>query len=262
MAHITADRVRETSTTTGTGAFTLAGAVTGYRTFSSVLTSPSDTCYYSIAEFAPATGWEVGLGTYSGANTLTRTTVLASSNAGAAVNFGAGTKDVFITAAAARFLQVAGATGSYLVGDGSTTNPSVAFSSDTDSGLYWISTNRVGLVTGGNLALDIDGNGDIIGRGTFDSQSDERLKQNWLLLGGDFIDKLANVKSGTYERKDSGDRQVGVSAQSIQAILPEAVNETPNGMLTVSYGNAALAACVELAKEVVRLRTVIETLKR
>lgn len=94
MAHISADRVQETTTTTGTGAITLAGAGTGYRTFASVMAA-SDTCYYTISGGAE---WEVGLGTFN--TTLTRTTVYASSNAGAAVNFSAGSKNVFITAPA------------------------------------------------------------------------------------------------------------------------------------------------------------------
>lgn len=94
MAHIIEDRVRETTTTTGTGAITLAGAATGFRAFASVMSSPSDTCYYVISGGAE---WETGLGTYSAANTLTRTTVLRSSNANAAVSFSAGTKDVVMT---------------------------------------------------------------------------------------------------------------------------------------------------------------------
>ena len=99
MSLIWADRVLETSTTTGTGAFTLAGALTGFRAFSAVMTSPSDTCYYAIEGLsgsAQSGEWETGLGTYSASNTLTRTTVLASSNAGAAVNFSAGTKRVML----------------------------------------------------------------------------------------------------------------------------------------------------------------------
>lgn len=100
MAHITADRVKETSTTTGTGAFTLAGAATGYRAFSAVC-SVSDTVFYCIA-LQSGSEWEVGLGTYTSTNVLTRTTVLASSNAGSAVTFSAGTKDVFISAVAAQ----------------------------------------------------------------------------------------------------------------------------------------------------------------
>jgi hypothetical protein len=104
MALIVADRVQETSTTTGTGALTLAAAVTGYRRFSAVC-SVADTCYYLIVAVDgngnPSGDWEVGLGTYSSANTLTRTTPQASSNAGAAVNFGAGTKYVMLDASAA-----------------------------------------------------------------------------------------------------------------------------------------------------------------
>lgn len=103
MAHILRDRVMETASTTGTGDFTLAGAYTGYRAFSSVC-STNDTFRYCIAA-VDANGndsgsWEVGLGTYSAANTLTRTTVEASSNANAAVNFAAGSKRVFMGASA------------------------------------------------------------------------------------------------------------------------------------------------------------------
>ena len=104
MAFVTADRVRDTSTTTGTGSFTVSGtAPTGYRTLSAVLTA-SDTFYYAI-QHQTANEWEVGLGTYSSANVFARTTPLASSNAGSAVTFSAGTKDVFITLAANQTLQ-------------------------------------------------------------------------------------------------------------------------------------------------------------
>lgn len=93
MALVIKDRVRESSSTTGTGNIALAGAVGGYRRFSAVM-SVSDTCWYAIV--LPGSSWETGIGTYSSANTLTRTTVLESSNSDALVNFGAGTKDVFI----------------------------------------------------------------------------------------------------------------------------------------------------------------------
>lgn len=95
MPLIRADRVKETSTSTGTGAFTLAGAPTGYRAFSAVC-AVSDTVYYAISHQS-ANEWECGLGTYSATNTLTRTTVHSSSNSNLAVTFSAGTKDVFIT---------------------------------------------------------------------------------------------------------------------------------------------------------------------
>lgn len=94
MALVIADRVRETSTTTGTGTLTLGGAVAGYQTFSSGIGN-GNTCYYAITL---GSDWEVGLGTYTSAGaTLSRDTILASSNANSAVNFGAGTKDVFVT---------------------------------------------------------------------------------------------------------------------------------------------------------------------
>ena len=92
MALVIADRVRETSTTTGTGTLTLDGAVTGFRTFSSAI-GDTNTCYYTITL---AADYEVGLGTV-GAGTLARTTILKWSNSNNAVNFGAGTKDVFAT---------------------------------------------------------------------------------------------------------------------------------------------------------------------
>lgn len=99
MALVVKDRVRETSTTTGTGTFTLAGAVSGFQTFSSAIGN-TNTTYYTIIN---GTEWETGLGTVA-AGTLARTTVLESSNAGSAVNFSAGTKDVFGTYPASKAL--------------------------------------------------------------------------------------------------------------------------------------------------------------
>lgn len=92
MALVIADRVKETSTTTGTGTLTLGGAATGYQTFSAAIGS-GNTCYYAVTLDS---AWEVGLGTV-GTGTLSRDTVLASSNSGSLVNFGAGTKEVFAT---------------------------------------------------------------------------------------------------------------------------------------------------------------------
>lgn len=94
MALVIKDRVKETTTTTGTGAIALGGAATNFVTFSSVL-SNADTTYYAIVDTSNS-AFEVGLGTYaSSGNTLTRTTVLASSNSGSAVNLQAGTKSIF-----------------------------------------------------------------------------------------------------------------------------------------------------------------------
>jgi hypothetical protein len=94
MALIVADRVQETTNSTGTGAYTLGGAVAGFQTFASVV-SNADTVYYSITDNAD---YEVGLGTYaSSGGTITRTSVFASSNSNNAVNWGIGTKNIFLT---------------------------------------------------------------------------------------------------------------------------------------------------------------------
>jgi hypothetical protein len=95
MALVLADRVKETTTTTGTGTVTLLGASTGFQSFAVV--GNANTTYYTIAGQGTSE-WEVGIGTYtSSGTTLSRTTVLASSNSGSLVNFSAGTKEVFVT---------------------------------------------------------------------------------------------------------------------------------------------------------------------
>ena len=97
MAFILKDRVKENSTTTGTGSISLGGASATFDTFQSYLTN-GDTTYYAIAHTSSGVDeWEVGLGTWNTGNTLSRTTVLAGSNGTSAVNFSAGTKDIFMT---------------------------------------------------------------------------------------------------------------------------------------------------------------------
>ena len=93
-----ADRVQETSTTTGTGTFNLDGATTGYQTFVAGVGDGNE-CFYTIAHRS-ADEWEVGIGTVTDAtpDNLSRDTILESSNSDSAVNFAAGTKDVFIVA--------------------------------------------------------------------------------------------------------------------------------------------------------------------
>jgi len=104
MALVLADRIQETTTTTGTGTVTLLGAVQGYQSFSAV--GNANTTYYTITD---ETSWEVGLGTYtSSGTTLSRTTVLGSSNSGNLVNFSAGTKNVFVTYPASEAVLLTG----------------------------------------------------------------------------------------------------------------------------------------------------------
>lgn len=106
MALLVKDRVKETTTVTGTGTASLAGAVVGYVSFSTALTD-ADTTYYAIIS-SDELEWEVGLGTYS-SSTLSRTTVLSSSNSNNLVTFSAGEKEVFITYPAEKAIYLDGA---------------------------------------------------------------------------------------------------------------------------------------------------------
>lgn len=94
------DRIRESTTTTGTGALALGGADVGFATFASRL-STGDTTWYALVFGA---SWEVGIGTFTSPSTLARTTVIASTNSDAALNLAAGTKEVFVTAPASALL--------------------------------------------------------------------------------------------------------------------------------------------------------------
>ena len=102
MALIQADRVKDTTTTTGTGAVTLSGTPpTGFQSFNAGVGN-ANSCYYTIADQTGA-NWEVGIGTYTNSTvSLSRDTVLSSSNSNALVNFTSGTKDVFVTYPASR----------------------------------------------------------------------------------------------------------------------------------------------------------------
>ena len=107
MALVLSDRIKETTTTTGTGTYNLGGAVTGFETFTTNL-SNSDTTYYCCTD---GTDFEVGLGTFtSSGTTLARTTILASSNSNNAVSWSSGTRTIFCTLPAAKsvFLDASG----------------------------------------------------------------------------------------------------------------------------------------------------------
>jgi len=140
MALVLADRVKETTTTTGTGTVTLLGASTGYQSFAVV--GDGNTTYYTIAG-QTTSEWEVGIGTYTLAGTLlARTTVLANSSATqpSELSFSAGTKDVFVTYPAGR--SVSG-------GEGYTENDAtIDVSSTINTGRNAISAGPVTLASG------------------------------------------------------------------------------------------------------------------
>jgi hypothetical protein len=100
MPLVVKDRVKVSTATTGTGTLTLGAAAIGFQDFSAI--GDGNTTYYTITDSGAGT-WEVGIGTYTASGTtLTRDAVLASSNSGSLVNFGAGDKDVFVTYPAGR----------------------------------------------------------------------------------------------------------------------------------------------------------------
>ena len=182
MALKIADRVKETTTTTGTGTVTLLGAITNFETFSANL-SNSDTTYYAIVDNTNG-DFEVGLGTYS-SNTLARTTPLASSNSNSAVNFGVGTKEVFITTPASKmaFLDASG----NLISTGGSSVVDTDLVNDTSPQL------------GGNL--DVNGNGIV-------STSNANIAITPNGTGQVMLDGNVGIESGLIDLKNGGAQSV------------------------------------------------------
>ena len=147
MALVYADRVKETTTSTGTGTINLAGAATGFQTFVAGIGN-GNTVKYCITD---GTDWEVGEGTVTDGtpDTLSRTTIHSSSNAGSAVNWGAGTKDVFCTLPAADF-PAAGGGGACNLIQTQTVTSSVT-SVDFETGIYSTYETYVLVVSGSKV---------------------------------------------------------------------------------------------------------------
>ena len=424
MALVLADRVKETTTTTGTGTVTLLGASAGFQSFAVI--GNSNTTYYTIAG-QTTSEWEVGIGTYTASGTLlARTTVLSNSSATepSALNFAAGTKDVFVTYPSGKSVNLdasgnatalgtpvafvgtnitgtasgltagnvttnanltgdvtsvgnatsiaagvivdadinasagivdtklatistaskvsnsattaasantasaivardasgnftAGTITAALTGNASTattlaTGRTIAITGDlaytsgsfdgsaavTGTGTLATVNSNVGSFTSASITVNAKGlitaastgaaavigtttqvtfnnagtmagsanltfNGtNLTCGGTITANSDERLKTNWRDLPENFINRLAGVKHGVYDRTDIEATQVGVSAQSLQTLLEQAVLVGEDGTLSVAYGNAALVACIQLAQRVVALEQTVAKLTK
>ena len=174
MAFKLADRVKESTITTGTGNIALGGAVVNFETFSANL-SNGDTTYYAIVDNTN-NAFEVGLGTYnSSGNTLSRS-VIASSNSNSAVNLGVGTKEVFITAIADKIVMEDGSNNVSIGGTVTATAFSGSGASLTALNVSTDSTPQLGgnldmngndIVTTSNADLELapDGTGRVVVKG-------------------------------------------------------------------------------------------------
>lgn len=143
--------------------------------------------------------------------------------------------------------------GSSLLGSGDLTISASAAGSDTQ-----VQYNSSGAFAG-SANLTFNGTNLTCG-GTVTANSDESLKTNWRDLPTDFVDRLADVKHGTYDRTDMPLTQDGVSAQSLRKLLESSVLENEDGLLSVAYGNAALVSAIQIAKRLVALEATVAKL--
>jgi hypothetical protein len=181
MALVLKDRVKETTTTQGTGAITLLGAVQGYQGFSSI--GIGNTTYYCIQS---TTDWEVGIGTV-GAGSLTRDTVLASSNNGSLVGFGSGVKDVFCTYPAGKSVST----------DSLPVTGAISSASPNDTVNVASLTSAV-TTTNGDLALVKKGTGALLAQVPTGTTAGGNKRGQYAVDLVGFRLNAANVASGDY----------------------------------------------------------------
>lgn len=108
--------------------------------------------------------------------------------------------------------------------------------------------------------LTLDDSGNLTATANITAYSDETLKANWRDPAADFVDLLAGVKHGTYDRLDIDLTQDGVSAQALRSVMPHSVFPNPDGTLSVNYGGAAMVSAVQLAKRLVALEATVAKL--
>jgi len=167
-----------------------------------------------------------------------------------------GTVLASVTAPATNPISGTPSSSTYLRGDGTWSTISAGSPGGSNTQVQYNSSGSFA----GSANFTFDGT-NVLVAGTVSGGSDERLKTNWRSVQDNYIAKLANVKAGIFDRTDLNITQPGVSAQSLQEVLPEAVLTGEEGWLSVNYGGAALLSVIELAKEIVTLRAEIEALK-
>ena len=190
-------------------------------------------------------------------------------------NFSAGTITAALTGTASGNLALtggtittSGSTGSLIISDSGASGANIRLTGDgatTPSKTIRAQNGNFQIINNAYSAniLNLTDAGNLTATGTITANSDERLKKDWVTLPSDFIKRLALVKSGTYTRIDSGERQAGSSAQDWQKLLPEVIitSDDTDKTLSLAYGNAALVSAIELAKEIEMLKEEIKILK-
>ena len=223
MALVLNDRVKETTTTTGTGTVNLSGAATGFETFVAGVGN-SNTTYYCITAGAE---FEVGIGTVTDAtpDTLSRTTILSSSNSDSAVDFSAGTKDVFCTLPASK-----------AVFEDASSNVTLPGTLDVDGGItvdnITIDGTEIDL-SSGNLTIDVAG--DIAldcGGGDINLQDDGTQFGSLENDGTNFIVKSERSDADLLFKVNDG----GSSITALTIDSSEAGNASFNGTVTANAG--------------------------
>jgi hypothetical protein len=220
--------------------------------------------------FVPSTGTLTAT-TFSGALSGNATTATSATTATNIAGGGAGQVPYNTGSGATSFLA-AGTAGQVLTSNGTsaptwTTSGGSTITGTTTSGTYYVVGTTL---TSGSLSTASISNTNVVSYNastgalsavSMISSSDERLKTDWEDLPVDFIENLAKVKHGNFTRIANSHKEVGVSAQSLQPVLPRSVLANDEGMLSVNYGSAALVAAIELAKQVMELKQEIALLK-
>jgi hypothetical protein len=262
--------VAPSTVTTGTGVLT---AIANAVNTSGGLATSAVTSLSSLATVGTITtgAWNGTVGATT-ASTGAFTTLSASSTVS-----GAGFSTYLASPPAIGGTTAAAGTFTTVIGTSSISSPTITSTGSssslnfqdrttvTNTWTFYSTSNIAKLYSGISGAtgdkFTFDSSGNFVATGNVTAYSDERVKTNWRDFSSDTIANLARVKSGIFDRTDQEMTQVGVSAQSLRKVLPDAILEDADGRLSVSYGNAAMASVIELCKEVVMLRARLEAVE-
>lgn len=193
----------------------------------------------------------------TGATTLTANNVILGNGTSAVQFVAPGTNGNVLTSNGTTWTSAAIPTPTTTISDDTSTNATryLTFTSATSGTVSTLNVSSTKLTYNPSTGA--------LSSTTVAGSSDERVKTNWRSLQTNFIEQLATVKSGIYDRTDMDApvTQVGVTAQSLKSVLPDAVLEDVDGMLSVAYGNAALVSVIELAKRVIQQEEKINHLE-